>query len=289
MTGTAFADLPHQSVSVPGGHIQYRRTSPRSAEGSSPPLLFLHGVFVNGNVWRGVVDRLADTFDCVVPDLPFGSHEVPMDATADLTPLGVADVISNLIQALDLAPVRLVANDSGGAFAQILTAQQPDLIDSLVLTNCDCYGNFFPLIFRYLTPLSRVRGGLFPVAHALRFRAVRRSPLAYGWSTARPLPRDVERAYVAPLRHSDIRRDIAKVMRDVHPRYTRAAIVTLRSFERPVLIVWGDADKYFPIRLGRQLASDIPNARFVAIPGARAFLPEDAPHELADAIREFYA
>ncbi|AEF40516.1 alpha/beta fold hydrolase [Hoyosella subflava] len=256
--------------------------------GERPPVLFLHGVFVNGDVWRNVVSRLSGSFDCVVPDLPFGSHHTPMNADADLSPLGIADLIADFIRALDIAPVRLVANDSGGAFAQIITAQHPELVDSLVLTNCDCYDNFFPLIFRYLTPLSRVPGGLWPVAQSLRLKPIRRSPLAYGWSTARPLPPQVEKAYVAPLLRSEIRRDIAKAMKDVHPRYTHAAIQALRTYPGRVLVAWGDADKYFPLRLGEQLARDIPNATFVKIPNARAFVPEDAPAELAKLISEFF-
>lgn len=284
MTESAYLNLPYRSVTVPAGELRYRRTG----VSSGPPLLFLHGVFVNGDVWRNVIPHLEDTFDCVVLDLPFGAHEVPMRADADLSPLGIADMLADVIKEIGLAPVRVVANDSGGAFAQILTAQHPDLIDSLVLTNCDCYDNFFPLLFRYLTPLSRVPGGLWPVAQVLRVKAIRRSPLAYGWSTTRPLPPGIEHRYVSPLRRKEIRRDLARVMKNVHPRHTRAAIGALRSFERPVLVAWGDADRYFPLVLGRQLASDFPHATFEIIPGARAFVPEDAPAELARLIREFY-
>jgi pimeloyl-ACP methyl ester carboxylesterase len=50
--------------------------------GTGPPIVFVHGLFVNANVWRKLVPRLAPDFHCLTLDLPFGSHVVPMDLDA---------------------------------------------------------------------------------------------------------------------------------------------------------------------------------------------------------------
>src|SRR5436305_11580925 len=86
-TATALSDsdhLPDREAKVPGGTISYREA------GSGPPLIFIHGLLVNGLLWRKVVPELQDRYRCIVPEMPLGSHRVPMDASADLSPAGLA-------------------------------------------------------------------------------------------------------------------------------------------------------------------------------------------------------
>ena len=45
--------------------------------GEGPPIVFVHGVLVNANLWRKVVPRL-DGFKRVTLDLPLGSHLEPL-------------------------------------------------------------------------------------------------------------------------------------------------------------------------------------------------------------------
>src|SRR4051794_41616370 len=105
-------------VPVTGGTLRYRE------RGEGPPVLFVHGLLVNGDLWRGVVPRVADAgFRCITPDLPLGSHEVPMDEGADLTPPAVARMIAELIDRLGLDKPVAVGNDTGGAIVQIAMAE----------------------------------------------------------------------------------------------------------------------------------------------------------------------
>ncbi len=150
----SFLSTPFQEVAVTGGRIRYRRM------GTGTPLLFVHGVFVNSDLWRNVVPALSDEFDCVVLDLPLGSHSLPMAPDAALSPPDLAAILAEVIEALDLGPVRIVANDSGGALTQILTARRPELVHSVVLTSCDAYNYFFPPLFRTLPIAARIPGAL---------------------------------------------------------------------------------------------------------------------------------
>ena len=59
---------------LPQGTIRYRDS------GSGEPIVFVHGLLVNGALWRKVTPLLEREFRCVVPDLPLGSHAVPMQA-----------------------------------------------------------------------------------------------------------------------------------------------------------------------------------------------------------------
>src|SRR6185436_18470384 len=117
-------------ISLPQGTIQYRD------EGHGPTVVFIHGALVDGRLWEPVVERLAPHARCVVPDLPLGSHTVPMAPDADLTPPGLAKLIADFLAALDLEDVTLVGNDTGGGLSQLVVGAHPERIGRLVLTNC---------------------------------------------------------------------------------------------------------------------------------------------------------
>ncbi len=278
-----FLRTPFQEVAVSGGRIRYRRV------GTGTPLLFVHGVFVNSDLWRNVVPALTDEFDCIVLDLPLGSHSLPMDADAALSPPDLAAILAEIIEALDLAPARIVANDSGGALTQILTARRPELVHSVVLTSCDAYNYFFPPMFRTLPVAARIPGALAVLAQALRLGWFRKLPLAYGWATATPIAPDVLESYIAPMRRSAVRRDLAKVLRDVKSRHTLTAVEALKSYDGRVLLVWGEYDKVFPLRHAHQLVRDLRHADLVTLPATGAFVPEDSPEPLAELIAGFFS
>src|SRR6266446_3956765 len=93
---TPFEDLERQTAELPQGTIEYRAT------GSGPTIVLLHGLLVDGSLWRDVVPRLAPDFHVVVPELPLGCHRAPINANADLTPPGVAQLVADFLVALDL-------------------------------------------------------------------------------------------------------------------------------------------------------------------------------------------
>jgi pimeloyl-ACP methyl ester carboxylesterase len=270
------------TVELPQGTIRYRDS------GSGEPLVFLHGALVNGTLWRGVTPLLEERFRCVVPDLPLGSHEVPMHPEADLSPPGLARLVADFLEALELERVTLIGNDTGGAICQLVATQHPERIARLVLTPCDAYENFLPLAFRYLQLTARIPGGTTLLSKSMRFDFVRRAPIAYGWLTKRPVPADVLDGWTAPVMgDAGVRRDIGKVLRGISNRYTLEAAERLRDFDRPTLIAWTSEDRFFKPEHAERLAQTVPNARLIWIEDSRSFVPEDQPERLADAIAEF--
>src|SRR5580765_7539809 len=121
--------------------------------GQGRPIVFAHGWLANANLWRHVVDALAARHRCIALDLPFGSHRVPLDPTADLTPSGCGALIADVLEALALDDVTLVGTDSGGAYSQIATAARPERIGRLVLNGCETLHDdaFPPAQFATLT------------------------------------------------------------------------------------------------------------------------------------------
>ncbi|MFC0038668.1 alpha/beta fold hydrolase [Actinomadura rayongensis] len=255
--------------------------------GDGAPVVFVHGLLVNANLWAGVVPLVAPGHRCVTVDLPFGSHTVAAP-DADLTPPGLAALLIGVIEDLGLGPVTLVGNDSGGAVCQIAAVTRPDLVARLVLTSCDSHDRFPPKAFAFLRAAAAVPGALAALAGTLRVRALRRMPLAYGWLTSVPLSPEVGDSFVTPARVDPaVRADLRRVLRGLHPRHTRAAAARFKDFDRPVLIAWSEKDRFFPARDAERLAGDFPDARLTWIAGARTFSPVDRPGPLAAAITGF--
>jgi pimeloyl-ACP methyl ester carboxylesterase len=255
--------------------------------GEGPPIVFVHGVLVNANLWRKVVPRL-DGFTRVTLDLPLGSHLESLPNRADVSPPALADLIAAGLEALEVDEVTLVGNDTGGALAQILVTRRPRRVGALVLTSCDAFDNFPPRLFRVVLAPARIPGAI-PIAFgALRLHAARRLPIAYGWLTKRPIDRQAGDSYVLPtLTRRDVRRDLRRVLSGLDPRHSIDAALKLAAWERPTLIAWSKEDRFFPLEHGERLARIIPGARFEAIEGSRTFSPEDRPDRLAGLIGAF--
>lgn len=269
-----------REIEVTGGRMRAYEA------GTGEPLVFVHGALVNANLWRKVVARLSPAFRCIALELPLGSHALPMP-DADISPIGLADMIADAVKALDLESPLIVANDTGGGLTQIALARHPGLADRVVLTSCDAYDNFPPRLFRFTLWPARFPSarGLFA---ALRIRALRNNPITYGWLAKHGLDAEAGDSYVLPfLTEKRIAADFARIMRTFDEKHTLDAIERLRSYERPVLLAWSREDKFFPPEHAKRLAQDIPGARVEWIDDAYAFSMEDQPERLAELIAGF--
>ena len=272
-----------QVVDLPAGPIAYRQ------RGEGPPVVFLHGLLVNADLWRQVGPPLAETgFCCIAPDWPLGSHQFPMARDADLSPDGLAELVVQFLDALSLKDVNLVANDTGGAIAQLVLSRYPQRIARAVLTSCDAFERFFPPPFGLLERLSVIPGSGWLIAQSLRPRALHRLPITFGWVTKRAIPRAIMDSYLAPSRNSrGVQRDLRKFLRGVDHKITLEAASRLGNFGGPVLLAWATEDRLFPLELARRLADAIPDARIVEIPDSYTFIPEDQPARLTEVILRF--
>lgn len=280
----AMIDVPgtYKEVTLEQGTIRYRD------EGSGPTLVFVHGLLVNSLLWQDVIARLSQTFRCIAPDLPLGAHELPMHRDADLSPTGMAQLIADFLAALDLHDVTLVGNDTGGAFCQLTIAYHPERIVRLVLTNCDAFENFLPPVLRPLSGGARLFGTRFAAFFALLLRARFVQRLFTASVAYRRLEAPLLDAYFFNFLHfSGARRDVTRVLRGISNRYTLEAARNFAHFSRPVLIVWGENDLFFPARFAVRLQQAFPDAQLQYLPHSRSFVPVDQPDRLAQSIQEF--
>jgi pimeloyl-ACP methyl ester carboxylesterase len=174
--------------------------------------VFAHDWLANANLWRKVVDRLADRYRCVSLDLPLGAHRVPLHPDADLSAEGCGALVADVLDALGLDAVTLVANDSGGAYSQIALSQRPDHVERLVLTSCETpYDQFPPEPFDGLPGAAQNPETLRDLLSALEDHEVRKLPVAFGLLVKHPLESAVSDSYALPcLRDPGVLHDTAK-------------------------------------------------------------------------------
>jgi pimeloyl-ACP methyl ester carboxylesterase len=271
-----------KSVELSAGVIRYRE------RGDGPPVVFVHGLLVNADLWRKVVPVVSREYRCLAPDWPLGSHSLPMRAGADLSPPGVARLIGEFLEALDLEDVTVVANDTGGGLTQILMTRWPERVGRVVLTPSDAFELFPPPPpFNGLTTLAKVPGFIWLSTRVAKIKALHRTPFMFGSVARNRIPDEVVSSYLTPAyRSSEIRRDLRAFLRGLHPRHTLAAAAALPSFGKPVLLAWAREEKLFR-GLGKRLADVLPDARLVEVADSYTFVPEDQPDVLAGLITEF--
>jgi pimeloyl-ACP methyl ester carboxylesterase len=274
-------------VELSSGTIDYEDTG-----GSGPAVVFVHGLMMDGSLWRHVIAELRDEFRCVAPTLPLGGHRHPMRADADLSMRGVAELLGEVLERLDLHEVTLAMNDWGGP--QLLVGGRHDArIARLALCSCEAFDNVPPKGAAQLLPyLARIPGGITAAVMPFRFDRLRRLPVTYGPLSKRPVPRDVMDRWFGPaVEQREVRRDLRKYVSSAAQgrRDLLAAADALRSFDRPALVAWASEDRLMPREHGRKLAELLPQGTLVEITDSYTLIPEDQPTALAAHLRELLA
>ncbi len=148
------------------------------AGGRGPPVVFFHGVLMNGALWDDIVDQLSDRYRCIVPELPFGAHRTPMPDDADLMLEPLVKMVADFLAELDLRDVTLVCNDWGGA-QLVVSPGGSDRVANLVLISCEAFDNYPPgFPGRLLCLNASLPGGTYLTAQLLRPRFVRHLPIS---------------------------------------------------------------------------------------------------------------
>jgi pimeloyl-ACP methyl ester carboxylesterase len=274
----------HQ-IELSAGTLEFADTG-----GEGPPLVFVHGLLMDASLWDRVIADLSVDHRCLAPTLPLGGHRLAMNAGADLSLGGIARLVAEFLDRLDLHDVTIVGNDTGGAVAQLLAGAEAARVKSLVLASCDAFDNFPPgLTGKALVLTGKLPPWLFGLfMQQMRLRPVRRLPMAFGWLTKRGDA--ATRIWIKPvLRQSEIRRDTVRVLRAIasDKHLMLEAAEGLTHFDRPALVVWASEDRVMPPDHGRRLAETLPNGDLVEIPDSYTLLPLDQPERLAQTIRNF--
>jgi pimeloyl-ACP methyl ester carboxylesterase len=259
--------------------------------GTGPVALFVHGIATNAYLWRHVISALATQRRCIAPDLPLHGRS-PVTAEQDLSVAALAAGLEDFCEALGLAGIDLVANDTGGAIAQIFAARHPQRLATLTLTNCDTAGNLPPDSVKPVIELAAA-GNLAPAAVEMfgDLEAAAQASFGFAYEHLDRADRDVIRSYLEPcIGTMERARQFERLLLSLDGGDLEAVTPQLRELTVPTLVVWGTGDEAFDISWAYWLRDTIPGTtRVVAVDGARLFFPEERPADLVPHLEQHWA
>jgi haloalkane dehalogenase len=261
--------------------------------GGGRAALFLHGFPLNAFQWRGALELLAPYRLCLAPDFLDLGHSRTAPGQ-DVGPESQADMLASLLDALGIADADVIANDSGGAVAQLLLVRHPQRIRTLLLTNCDTELESPPAAMQPVIELAGrgrfVDEWIKPWAHDPRLARSERGIGGLCYTDCAHPTDEALQMYFGPLLESSER------VRALH-RYAislkRNALAGIRraleASRVPTRIVWGADDTIFSAKSAHYLASSFGNSRGLRLlKQAKLFWPEERPEILAAQARRLW-
>ena len=277
------------SIATRSGEISYIDI------GTGPVALFVHGIATNAYLWRNVIGALAGQNTggrrYIALDLPLHGQS-PVTAGQDLSVAALAAGLEDFCDALGLTGIDLVANDTGGAIAQIFAARHPQRLATLTLTNCDTSDNLPPEAFKPMVELAKT-GNLAPSAVELfaDLDAAAKVAFGTGYEHLDRVDPAVIRSYLEPCFGTMERaREFERLLAALDTGDLAAVTPRLRELTVPTLVVWGTGDEAFDVSWAYWLRDTIPGTtRVITVDGARLFFPDERPMDLVPHLEQHWA
>ncbi len=248
--------------------------------GEGPPAVFVHGIPTSPRLWRHVVPKVGGR--ALAWEMVGYGGSIQEGWDRDISVARQAEYLAAWMQEVGLeAGAVIVGHDLGGGVAQILAVRRPELVQGLVLTNAICYDSWpIPSVkaMRAAGPLverlpdaamrSNLYVGLFLRGHDDRARA--KESFSEHWP------------------YYEATGGAAALIRQAHSldiQDTLSIADQIPNLVVPARLVWGAADRFQKIGYGYRLAYEL-GASIERIEGAKHFVPEDHPEEVAAAVNE---
>jgi pimeloyl-ACP methyl ester carboxylesterase len=272
------ADVPPERfLSVEGRKVYFEDV------GSGPSVLLVHGFGGSSYAWRDVARELADEFRVISVDLAgFGFTQRPR-RKQEYSRFAQGELLVSVLDALGLDKVHLVGHSYGGSVSVALAVRRPERVQSLVLVDSAApdypqarrtpWAAFRPLTAFFVRAVSLRRGR---VESGLR-RSVARDSI---------VTTDLIDEYWRRVRVEDSPRAFWALTAPLDDPQGSVSVAQLRV---PTLVVWGEQDALIPAAGARQTTTQrIRDSRFVLLADVGHAPMEDAPLELAAALRRFF-
>jgi pimeloyl-ACP methyl ester carboxylesterase len=260
--------------------------------GNGPVTLFLHGLFVSAYIWHRVIDELKDDRRCVAFNLPWHGGSAVAD-DQKLTLEANVDILEGFCEALGLDEVDIVANDTGGAFAQGFAVRHPGRVRTLTLTNCEAR-DWMPSqdeLAQLVTTLAN-DGQLAPALTAGYddLDAARQGPFAAPYQWPDRITDEEIHALIGPHQATlEAARRLERFAASLEPSQLMALEPALQELGVPTVAVWGTSDTIFPLELAHWLRDTIPGCtEVIEVEGGKLFWPFERGEELVPHLRRHW-
>lgn len=239
--------------------------------GNGTPVVFIHGFGASMYGWRYQLPVVvaAGYRVVVIDNRGFGFSDKPAHG---YTNAAYAHLIVSLLDSLGIASAVLVGHSMGGAIAAEVALAHPDRVRGMVLIDAAGYGIRWPGV------LKVVRWP-FVGAIATSFRS--------RWFTGRVLRSTF--ADPSKVTEADVDQYYAPVP---DPGYGHALRGVLREFrfdslggrlagvQAPTLVLWGDMDRWIPLRDGSRFARELQRSELALLSRSGHDSPEESPDQV---------
>ena len=244
-----------------------------------PPLFLIHGFLASTYTFNRIIPLLAEDFSIVAFDLPgFGSSEKSTSFNYSFE--SYSQFVNDLMDYFQLDKVFIAGHSMGGQVALYTAKNFPDRVNKLVLLNSSGY---------LMRPAQKyVTASYLPFFPSFLMRYFKRigaektlQNVLYDHSLINQEMIDV---YEKPFLKKDFYRSLVRLIRqregDLSPEQ-------LRLIHQPTLLLWGKNDKITPLRTGKRLATDLPNATLKVYDQTGHLITDERPKEIVKEMKQF--
>lgn len=286
-TATTTPNATHyRSTIVDGVEMFYREGGPENA----PVVLLLHGFPSSSRMFRNLIPRLSDTYRVIAPDYPgFGHSGVPDRAGFSYTFDGLANIVDQLLDQLDVDRFALYMMDFGAPVGHRLALKHPERVSAIVMQNAPLYpeapAGWWATLGQYWQDGSAehrkaARSYLSPEATREQYLFGVRDP-----SLIDPDNWTIDQALTDRPGVDEIMLDLLYDIRTNVPTFS-AMQEFLRLHRTPTLVATGANDEIFPEEAVRHILADLPDTEYHALDTGH-FALEDKGPEIAELMRDF--
>ncbi|KMM38011.1 alpha/beta fold hydrolase [Guptibacillus hwajinpoensis] len=244
-----------------------------------PVLTLLHGFLSSSFSYRRLIPLLTKAYTVVAIDLPpFGKSEKSNRFVHSYQ--NYAEVVVELLEKLSIEQTVMIGHSMGGQVAMRASALNENLVSKNVLL-CSSgylekakqslvYTSYLPFFSVYLKRwLYRkgVKGNLINCVYDPQL-----------------IDEEMMDGYIQPFFNESIFRSLVRMIRD---REGDLSSDELKQIHTPSLLIWGENDRVVPLKVGKRLSSDLPNAELIVYEKTGHLLPEERPRLIMKDIERF--
>jgi pimeloyl-ACP methyl ester carboxylesterase len=243
-------------------------------QGSGEPVVLLHATLHDHHDFDTVAPPLAERYRVIAIDWPGHGRSDPMP---DATGPAFADVLADIVRALDLPPAAIIGSSVGGYAASRLALDAPERVRAVVLVNAAGF-----------TPSNVATRAMCRLVGAPAINRVVGPRLVPRYMRAgNDHDRDITARAIARARDPQGVATSASLWRSfADPRYDLRERASAHG--APTLFVWGTRDIVLPARAGRAAARRLPHAELVELDTGHVVFAS-APEPFLAAVEPFLA
>lgn len=253
-------------------------------------IVFIHGFPTSGYTWRHILPALSLNYRCIALDLP-GLGDSTWSNNTNFSSSIQADYVTAVLNKKGIDKFNLAAHNSGATVARIIAINEPDKVMNVILFNTEIPDHRPPWIPFYQ------KTGLLPfvpnlIRKLLKQKWFIKSSMGFKEAyTNKSLLEDPDNIqhYLAPFIASKQKTIGAfKYLKGIDWKVIDDFKTTHRKIKANVLMLWGENDKTFPLRIAIEMKKQFnANCRLLPIKNASLLPHEEKPKEVCALMIDF--